>query len=80
MRTVHLSPQGQIAIPKSFRKRLGFEEGAELSITVRGTDLIVKKARPDSWQKWRGSLKGTNALQQHEQEHWEEVKQDEKNT
>jgi len=76
MMTVRVSANGEIAIPKSVREQIGLEEGAELAIAVEGQDLVIRKVVGGSWRRWRGVLKGTNALQAHEQEHREELKRD----
>jgi AbrB family looped-hinge helix DNA binding protein len=67
-------------IPKEIRDKLGLNEGAGIEIEIQGQDLIIRKSKVPSWRKWRGALKGSRALQDHEREHREEVDGDAKGT
>ena len=80
MLTIKVSSKGQIAIPKLVRERLGLTEGSQLALEIKENNLILHKVSSPSWKKWRGSLRGTNALQEYEQEHHQEVQQDEENS
>lgn len=68
MKTLKISSKVQVVIPKMIRSRLGLKEGAELSVVNQGQNLTMRKVSSTSWRRWRGTLKGTNALQEHEQE------------
>ena len=76
MITVRVSSKGQIAIPKAIREQVGLDTGTELAIEIKGQELVIKKIPRHSWRRWRGVLKGSDALQEHEQEHREELKKD----
>ena len=76
MVTVRISSKGKIAIPKAIREEVGLEEGTELAIEIAGQDLIMRKVPSGSWRRWRGVLKGTNALEELEREHREEIERD----
>ena len=73
---VRVSSKGQIAIPKTIREQIGLTEGTDLAISVENQDLIMRKVSIGSWRRWRGVLKGSGALQEHEQEHREELRRD----
>ena len=79
MLTAKVSSKGQVAIPKAIREQIGLQEGSELAISVQGRDLILRKVPAGSWRRWRGVLKGSGALQEHEREHREEIERDAKN-
>jgi AbrB family looped-hinge helix DNA binding protein len=74
--TVRVSSKGQIVIPKAIRDKLGFSQGTGVDIGIQGSDLVLRKSKLKSWRKWRGALKGSKALQEHEKEHREEIQQD----
>jgi len=74
MLTVQLSTKGQVVIPKEIREKLDLHEGDLLSVEIEGEALILRKVREGSWRRWRGILKGTSALWEHEREHGEEVR------
>ena len=80
MVTVRVSSKGQIASPKAIREQVGLKEGAELAISVRGRDVIPRKVVDGSWRRWRGVLKSTYALQEHEREPREEIERDAKDS
>jgi len=77
MTTVQLSTKGQMVIPKELREQLNLHEGDLLSVELDGELLILYKMKEGNWQRWRGSLRGTSALQKHEREHKEEIKSEE---
>ena len=77
MTTVQLSTKGQIVIPKEFREQLHLNEGDLLSVEVSGESLVFSKVKEGNWRRWRGTLRGTSSLQEHEREHKEEVKGEE---
>ena len=56
-------------------EKLDMPDGIEISIIIN--NLKSEKARNQDWQKLRGILKGTKALQDHEQEHREEIAREE---
>lgn len=77
MTTVTVSSKGQIVLPKRLREDLQIHEGDRLELR-RERDHIVLLPTPAaqsrrSWRDWRGVLRGTRALQDHEREHAEEV-------
>lgn len=76
MITVKVSSKGQIAIPKSIRTEAGFKEGSRVEVRLRGRDVILRKSEQGTWRRWRGVLKGTRALAEHEREHRDELAAD----
>ena len=54
--SVRVSSKGQIAIPKSVRKRLGITRGADLSVTVEGDVVVLRKISQGSWREWEGAF------------------------
>lgn len=79
MRT-RLSARGQVVIPKQARETLGWAEGLELDVRVLD-DRIVLRRRSDvvdehPWMKWEGVLVGTDALEDLEREHRDEVERE----
>lgn len=82
MPTTRMSARGQVVIPKEVRRRLGIEQGQVLEVSeVEGGVLLrpMKASRlkiPADWREWRGILKGTNALQELEEEHRREIERD----
>ena len=56
-----VSSKGQLVIPVAFRKRLGFEPGARVSITEQDGALLVEPVS-NVIRRLRGSLKGSGAL------------------
>jgi len=77
MFTVRLSTKGQIVIPKAIREHLNLCEGDMFTMEAKGEMLILQRNNKGNWRRWKGVLKGTSALQDHEQEHDEEVKSEE---
>jgi len=53
---------------------LDIPDDIELTVTI---NIMSKKSKDNDWQKLRGILKGTTALQDHEQEHKEEIAREE---
>ena len=79
MPEVTLSSKGQIVLPRHLRKALGLSEGDRLSIRLENDHLEIRPIYPPpslSWRRWRGRLRGTNALQDHLAEHADEVKRE----
>ncbi len=52
-----VSPKGQLAIPKALRDLLHIEEGTQVTLTVEGDELRIRKA--ESWAELRGMLANT---------------------
>lgn len=76
MSTVTLSTKGQIVLPKPLRDRLNLRRGARMRIVIED-DRIVLTPLPEenetSWERWRGRLAGSSALQEHLSEHEQEA-------
>jgi predicted DNA-binding antitoxin AbrB/MazE fold protein len=53
---------------------LDIPDDIELTVTI---NIMTKKSKDNDWQKLRGILKGTTALQDHEKEHKEEIAREE---
>lgn len=66
----------RITFPREIWQALGLRKGDKFRLTLEGDRLVLtplsltKKA---SWQRWRGRLAGTQALQEHMMEHADEV-------
>jgi AbrB family looped-hinge helix DNA binding protein len=76
MPVVTLSGTGQIMLPQVLRQALGLQEGDQLEITIEGDRLVltrVSSVPAQPWQRWRGRLAGTQALQAHVADHADEV-------
>ncbi len=76
MPVVTLSSKGQIVLPHTIRKALGLQQGDRLSITLEQDRLVLTPVplTPErNWQRWRGCLSGTQALEEHLAEHRDEV-------
>lgn len=50
----------------------------EPPVGIQGKNLVTKEGEVGSWRRWRGALKGTDALREHEEEHREETRRDAK--
>jgi predicted DNA-binding antitoxin AbrB/MazE fold protein len=65
--------------------KLNIPDDTEINIIISSSPEKAKKKRvtkksktdKEDWRKWRGILAGTNALQDLEREHREEVERDE---
>lgn len=53
MEQVTISPEGNIAIPKSVREALNLPDGAKLTLEVRGQEIVISK--DDSWRNLYGA-------------------------
>ena len=79
MSVVTLSTKGQVVLPREVRQAMGLQKGDKLSVILEGDHLILSPMafpREQSWQRWRGRLANTQALQQHLAEHADEVKRE----
>jgi AbrB family looped-hinge helix DNA binding protein len=77
MPVVTLSGTGQIMLPQVLRHAIGLQEGDQLEITIEGDRLVltrVSSVPAQPWQRWRGRLAGTQALQAHMADHEDEVR------
>jgi len=75
MPVLTLSGTGQIILPQVLRQALGLQEGDQIEITIEGDRLVltrVHSAPAQPWQRWRGRLAGTQALQAHMADHKDE--------
>jgi AbrB family looped-hinge helix DNA binding protein len=79
MSVVTLSNTGQVVLPQALRQALGLQQGDQLEVTLDGNRLVLTRVTPvptQSWQRWRGRLAGTQALQAHMTDHADEVRRE----
>jgi len=79
MPVVTLSSTGQIMLPQVLRNALGLQQGDQLEVTIDGDRLVLTRVQSvpaQSWQRWRGRLAGTQALQAHVADHADEVRRE----
>ena len=79
MSVVTLSNTGQVVLPQALRQALGLQQGDQLEVTLDGNRLVLTRVTPvpaQSWQRWRGRLAGTQALQAHVADHADEVRRE----
>jgi len=79
MPVVTLSSTGQIMLPQVLRHALGLQEGDQLEVTIDGDRLVLTRVQSvpaQPWQRWRGRLAGTQALQAHMADHADEVRRE----
>jgi AbrB family looped-hinge helix DNA binding protein len=79
MPVVTVSSTGQIMLPQVLRQALGLQEGDQLEVTIDGDCLVltrVSSVPAQPWQRWRGRLDGTQALQAHVADHEDEVRRE----
>ncbi len=79
MSIVRLSSKGQLVLPKKIREHLGLKPGEELKVDIVGGRIILEPVGPLSktgWHRWRGVLRGEQALQEHLEDHRLEVARD----
>jgi len=72
-----LSSKGQIAIPKAVREQMRLTEGTKLTLSLRGQNIILRRAGLADWRSWRGRLRGAKLGEQLERDHREEIQRDE---
>jgi AbrB family looped-hinge helix DNA binding protein len=69
-----------VVIPKQIRESLGWEQGEDLQVEIVGQKVVItpKESGPGHrpWMRWRGVLAGTDALEDLEREHREEVERE----
>jgi hypothetical protein len=56
-----------------------FQELLQLEVTIDGDRLVLTRVQSvpaQSWQRWRGRLAGTQALQAHVADHADEVRRE----
>lgn len=53
MEKVTVSSKGQIAIPKQVREALNLTKGSQLTLEVRGHEIVLSKG--EDWRKLRGA-------------------------
>jgi len=46
MTRVTVGPKGQVVIPKEIREKTGLRKGADVTVDVRGDEIIIKRASP----------------------------------
>jgi AbrB family looped-hinge helix DNA binding protein len=61
MEKVTVSSKGQIAIPKNIRDILNLREGAQLTLEVRGQQIVLSKE--PAWKKLQGAAGGTDLVE-----------------
>jgi AbrB family looped-hinge helix DNA binding protein len=74
--TVRLSSKGQIAIPARIRQQLNLRQGTELSITVEGEGLILRKLLRRNWKQWEGAFADLDLLGERARQRRQELKRD----
>ena len=77
MPEVIVSSKGQIVLPKNIREEFGLKEGDRVSVQVEGDHVSIRRTQSRAkhdWRRWRGSLEGTRAIEDHLAEHADEVK------
>jgi len=78
MWTVSVSKKGQLVLPKDVREQMGLTQGGHVRVRfVQGA--IVMELAPETrvaWKRWKGALRGSNALQELLLEHKAEVDRD----
>ncbi|MCL6639093.1 MAG: AbrB/MazE/SpoVT family DNA-binding domain-containing protein [Firmicutes bacterium] len=82
MEIVRLSSKGQLVLPKNVRERLALKRGLELKVELIGGKIILEPVYQETktdWRRWRGSLKGGRALEEHLEEHRQEAARDDQN-
>ena len=47
MPTRNIGPKGQVVIPKNIRETLGLNPGVEVTIELRGNEVVVSKPKID---------------------------------
>jgi AbrB family looped-hinge helix DNA binding protein len=75
MWTVSVSKKGQLVLPKEAREHLGLGQGGRVRVRVEGGTIVMDLA-PESreaWARWKGVLRGSNALHELVAEHKAEV-------
>ena len=68
--------KSHITPPREIWQALGLQEGDKIRVTLEGNRLVLTPVSPSDgtdWQRWRGRLAGTDALQKHMTEHADEV-------
>jgi len=75
MEVTSLSTEGQIVIPKKLREALGLRPGARFTVELEGNKLILKPVKGDIARRLYGKYKGLDLLEDLEEEHQKEVKQ-----
>jgi AbrB family looped-hinge helix DNA binding protein len=56
MQVITVSSKGQIAIPKAIREALNLAAGSELTVALRGHEIILSKE--PGWKSLRGMARG----------------------
>ena len=77
MPEVVVSSKGQIVLPKDVRDAFGLKEGDRVCVEVEGDHVSIRRTRSrgeHDWRRWRGHLAGTRAIEDHQAEHADEVK------
>ncbi|QGP92636.1 hypothetical protein MGLY_20230 [Neomoorella glycerini] len=80
MEIASLSSKGQLVLPKNIREELALKRGGELKVELVGGKIILEpvyqKTRTAGWRRWRGALRGKRVLEEHLEEHRQEVDRD----
>jgi AbrB family looped-hinge helix DNA binding protein len=77
MSVTHLSPKGQILVPKQLRRKLGLKPGDKVHLAEDEGRLVVTPVPPDPIQAATGFLKGKYSLTKDlRREHREEARRE----
>lgn len=79
MEIVRLSSKGQLVLPRDIRERLSLKRGTELKVELTGSKIVLEPVHQESgasWHRWKGVLRGRQVLEEHLEEHRQEVARD----
>lgn len=79
MAVVRISSKGQLVLPKDIRERLALKRELALNVELVGGKIILEPIYQEDrrdWRRWRGSLRDRLVLEEHLEEHRQEVARD----
>jgi len=80
MSVVTVSAQGQVSLPEELRRDLKIKEGDRVQVERDGDHLILRPLslthETSDWRSWRGLLQGSRALEEHLEEHRQELRRE----